>query len=82
MGYSGPPPPRSLFVEDSPERMIERIESLEVVCVLRESGENWGDALDLHLRRFTNERVKVRPSPPPPPPIRKPQHRVTDIERR
>jgi hypothetical protein len=63
--------------EESPERTVQRIESLERVNAARSAGMAWEGEWERHEREYMVERVMV--SPPPPP--RKPQPAGT-LERR
>lgn len=72
--YRPPQPP-----EDSTERTLQRIESLERVNGVRVAGMPWEAEWERHRREYMVERVVIRPSPPPPPRKRMEE---TDVERR
>lgn len=80
MGYNPPPPQRQIESEDSVEKTLQRIDSLERVHGLRKAGMEWESEWERHRQEFMVKRLLV--SPPPPPWDGFEWSQVTDVERR
>ncbi len=82
MGYRPPCPP-VVIAEESIERTLQHIESLEQVNAIRMAGMDWEAEWERHRRDYMTTRV----SPPPPPKRPRPPqgsrvNNVTEVERR